>query len=261
MAGKWVDNKRGAGETQDFKRKMHPPWRDAGRGRNATSHAQLMCECCGFCMTVGVHDASRHTQLQSRAENRCPVMLFSQTAGMGAGRVARSDAYAFLQQRGWGSVEIVELLDHLDADSAGNVDKETLVRAHDAMIGRDGNRRGVGAALAIIQNDHVFVLQMKVHLVPPKNAHSPQSWHEQACLHLGLRGTVRLCFEGVALYVGLSLQGRQDDLLAYLDGLMHANVSGAYPHVTGRGSLHTRTRLRAHLREKLVHRISHLMRS
>ena len=115
---------------------MHPPWSDAGRGRLATSHAQLMCECCGFCMTVGVHDASRHTQLQSRAENRCPVMLFSQTAGMGAGRVARSDAYAFLQQRGWGSVEIVELLDHLDADSSGNVDKETLVRAHDAATPR-----------------------------------------------------------------------------------------------------------------------------
>ena len=67
---------------------------------------------------------------------------------------------------------------------------------------------------------------MRNALVPPKDAHTPESWHEQACLHLGLKGTVRLCFVGLVLEVGLSLQGHEHDLLAYVDGLIHANVSG-----------------------------------
>jgi hypothetical protein len=97
-----------------------------GRHRQiASSFGQLMCECCGFCITVAVrfhtifsptherflerityasliekqlmisthvwqvHDAHAHKQLQSRFENRCPVMLYSQMAGMAAGRVTR----------------------------------------------------------------------------------------------------------------------------------------------------------------------------
>jgi len=31
---------------------------------------------------------------------------------------------------------------------------------------------------------------------------------------------------GLVLEVGLSLQGHEHDLLAYIDGLIHANVSG-----------------------------------
>jgi hypothetical protein len=71
-----------------------------------------------------------------------------------------------------------------------------------------------------------WIPQVRNALVPPKDAHSPESWHEQACLHLGLKGTVRLCFVGLVLEVGLSLQGQEYDLLAYVDGLIHANVSG-----------------------------------
>lgn len=63
-------------------------------------------------------------------------MLFSQMAGISAGRVSRSDAYEFLQQRKWDTSDIVQLLDRLNADSEGNVDKEALVRAHDAMASK-----------------------------------------------------------------------------------------------------------------------------
>lgn len=37
---------------------------------------------------------------------------------------------------------------------------------------------------------------------------------------------MRLCFVGLVLEVGLSLQGQEYDLLAFVDGLIHANVSG-----------------------------------
>ncbi len=87
-----------------------------------------MCECCGFCITVAVrqhtqrairvarrcanadrgalqvHDEHAHMRLQSRFENRCPVMLYSAVAGMGAGRVGRR--FGSLPNpmiRGWGA--------------------------------------------------------------------------------------------------------------------------------------------------------------
>jgi hypothetical protein len=36
-----------------------------------------------------VYDEDEFKRLQSRFENRCPVMLFSQMDGMSAGRVSR----------------------------------------------------------------------------------------------------------------------------------------------------------------------------
>jgi hypothetical protein len=47
-----------------------------------------------------------------------------------------SDAYEFLQQRKWDTSDIVQLLDRLNGDTEGNVDKEALVRAHDAMASK-----------------------------------------------------------------------------------------------------------------------------
>jgi len=62
---------------------------DAMGEQTAIHYGQLMCECCGFCITLAITDDHSHRQLQSRFENRCPVMLYSQMAGMAAGRVTR----------------------------------------------------------------------------------------------------------------------------------------------------------------------------
>ena len=112
------------------------------------------------------------------------------------------------------------------------MDKEALVRAYDAMQSKDGMLRGVSSALAITSQERLYLIQVRKHsdglsdsrgccdtpcakrnlasarraktsdktctsqvqnsLVPPKDAPLPESWHEQACLHLGLTGSVRL---------------------------------------------------------------------
>jgi hypothetical protein len=112
------------------------------------------------------------------------------------------------------------------------VDKEALVRAYDAMQSKDGMLRDVSSALVITSQERLYLIQVRKcsnglpgsrgccdtrrvpnealrrpgartsdkkctsqvqnSLVPPKNAPLPESWHEQACLHLGLTGSVRL---------------------------------------------------------------------
>lgn len=112
-----------------------------------------------------------------------------------------SDAYAFLQQRSWETSEIVELLDRLNTgavlqgsclsklcakvfltlicspDDEGSVDKEALVRAHDAMLNKDGQRRNVSSALAITSQERLYVIQVlsrrAAHCVLPLGAHLP----------------------------------------------------------------------------------------
>ena len=49
------------------------------------------------------------------------------------------------------------------ADKEGNVDKEALVRAYDAMQSKDGTRRDVSSALAITSQERLYVLQVCAH--------------------------------------------------------------------------------------------------
>jgi len=56
-------------------------------------------------------------------------------------------------------------------------------------------KRSLATARRAKTSDKKCTSQVQNSLVPPKNAPLPESWHEQACLHLGLTGSVRLvCF-------------------------------------------------------------------
>ena len=48
----------------------------------------------------------------------------------------------------------------LCSDDEGNVDKEALVRAHDAMLSKDGKRRDVSSALSITSQERLYVIQV-----------------------------------------------------------------------------------------------------
>jgi len=63
-------------------------------------------------------DESRHIQME----------------GANAGRVLRSDAYAFLESKGWEVTKIMEILTELDLEDSGTVDQEELVLWHDATV-------------------------------------------------------------------------------------------------------------------------------
>lgn len=147
-------------------------------------------------------------------------------AGIGAGAVTRSDAYSFLQQRGWKSEEITELLDRLDIQGTGDIDREHLVRSYDAVMCEESGNRNIANAIELTFQQRRFAFQYSGSVVQPKDAPSPDRWHEQACCHLGLKGFVRLCRVGLLLEVGISLQGQRDDIRAYVDAFMVSSVSG-----------------------------------
>ena len=62
-----------------------------------------------------------------------------------------------------------------------------------------------------------------------ENADAPQdaaNWHEQACLHLGLKGVVRLCAVGMIVETSILLQGNEPELVAYADALLAGMLQG-----------------------------------
>ena len=54
----------------------------------------------------------------------------------------------------------------------------------------------------------------------------PANWHEQACLHLGLKGVVRLCKVGMIVETSILLQGNEPELVAYADALLAGMLQG-----------------------------------
>eukprot|EP00960_Hanusia_phi_P072194 767726-Hanusia_phi.AAC.1 len=165
-------------------------------------------------------------KLSERFENRCPVMLFSQMLGFGAGLVSRRDAYKFLQQRDWDSESIIKILDSISIDDEQNVKKEDLIRSSVAIMCKDGSRRSLADAIAISSCSSECILQFQGTLIPTSSAPKMEMWHQQVCCHLGLKGFVRLCYTGIILDVGLVLQGHEDDVVAYIDGLLAPNITG-----------------------------------
>ena len=51
----------------------------------------------------------------------------------------------------------------LRSDNEGNVDKEALVRAHEAMKSTDGARRDVASALGLISQERLCIVQVRMH--------------------------------------------------------------------------------------------------
>jgi len=149
-------------------------WRDVRKGRSGLDVRQLMCECCGY--WVNVHSPQDPQQdgedlldhVQVRFENRCPIMIFSQMDGVGAGRVARHEAFGFLESRGWDSTKIMEVLSRLDLEDTGMVDQDELVLWHDATVASDGSLRDVESAAAIITTHTKCLLQFQGSIVQSK---------------------------------------------------------------------------------------------
>ncbi|EKX34695.1 hypothetical protein GUITHDRAFT_119128 [Guillardia theta CCMP2712] len=150
----------------------------------------------------------------------------SQMLGLGAGLVSRRDAYKFLQQRDWDSESIIKILDAISVDEEQNVRKEDLIRSAVAIMCKDGSRRTLSDAIAISSCSCECTLQFQGTLIPTASAPKMDMWHQQVCCHLGLKGFVRLCYTGIILDVGLVLQGNEDDLVAYIDGLLAPNITG-----------------------------------
>ena len=201
-------------------------WKDVRRGRSGMKELQLTCECCGFWVNARTNGMDGIENVLVRFESRCPVMIFTQMDGVG-GRVLRSEAYSFLEARGWQVAKIMEVLRELDLEETGTVDQEELVLWFDATVNVAGGGilRDVESTRAIVQSHQMCMIQFQGSIVQPANAPCPSIWHDQACRHLGIKGTVRLCSSGMIVETSLLLQGSEVDLIAYTDALFAANVS------------------------------------
>lgn len=212
-------------------------WLDARRA-DGSKYKQVMCEGCCFQIDMVPEDKPTFEQLQRRFQHRCPVVLFSQMAGSGAGILARRDAYAFLQQQSWGPDEIQELLDSLALPGgAGEVNREEFVRAFDAVMceitsprkgtkapidgkGKFSGGKTIHDAIAISLEQPLYLMQFCGTVVQPKGTASVEHWHEQAVCHLGLKGSLRVSPSGLLVDVGMSLQGAYADLRAFADAFL-----------------------------------------
>jgi hypothetical protein len=150
-------------------------WRDVRKGRGELDVRQLMCECCGYWINVHTpqdphqedgEDLLDHVQV--RFENRCPIMIFSQMDGVGAGRVTRHEAFGFLESRGWDASNIMAVLSRLDLQDTGAVDQDELVLWHDATVASDGVLRDIESAAAIITTHTKCLMQFEGSIVQSK---------------------------------------------------------------------------------------------
>eukprot|EP00960_Hanusia_phi_P050067 759977-Hanusia_phi.AAC.4 len=172
---------------------------------------QLLCGCCGFCISVA-SSTEELPKLQYRFESRCP-MMFTQDSRF----ISRSEAFNYLQAQGWKAAQIAEFLNDLGVNDEGGISREDLLRAYDPTLKEY-------AMLHFLRQNQFYGT-----LAYSDNMSSPASWYEQACAHLGLKGHVRINQTGFILLVGLALHGEMNEIFSFTDLLTNLHTPRTSP--------------------------------
>ena len=226
-----------------------------------------MCEACSFCLSVRSEDKSLLAELAHGINARCPINLFSQvlfrfsmlcsrirseegskrgqprrhrvsgklgtdafmkqTGGSEEKYMNRDDAFKFLLHHEWNTMDIAAVLDHLDVNRNGKIDREQLTRTYEAVLSVHPEQWGPDATTPINLHCDRYALQFRASIVLSRDVPFPSCWHEQACRHLSIKGYVRICPKGLLLDLGICIEGRYSDIQIYVDSFLASSNSGA----------------------------------